>query len=93
VRDRKPALDPRSDVFLRDHLTQPGLKGLTVEFDRAERFARRIGHPLTKKLSLALQGDASFSAWSMRPVACVGLIVVNTVSAVFRQPMPTCMQR
>ena len=62
-------------LFLRGLVPQLGYKGATVEFDRAERFAGESKYPLTKMLSLAWQGVTSFSAYPLRLITGIGMII------------------
>ena len=62
-------------LFLRGLVPQLGYKGSIVEFDRAERFAGDSKYPLTKMLSLAWQGVTSFSAYPLRLITGVGMII------------------
>jgi glycosyltransferase involved in cell wall biosynthesis len=62
-------------LFLRGLVPQLGFKATTVEFDRAERFAGESKYPLTKMLSLAWQGVTSFSAYPLRLITGVGMII------------------
>jgi glycosyltransferase involved in cell wall biosynthesis len=62
-------------LFLRGLVPQLGYKGSIVEFDRAERFAGESKYPLTKMLSLAWQGVTSFSAYPLRLITGVGMLI------------------
>lgn len=62
-------------LFLRGLVPQLGYKGSIVEFDRAERFAGESKYPLTKMLSLAWQGVTSFSAYPLRVITGVGMVI------------------
>ena len=62
-------------LFLRGLVPQLGYKGAIVEFDRAERFAGESKYPLTKMLSLAWQGVTSFSAYPLRLITGIGMII------------------
>lgn len=62
-------------LFLRGLVPQLGYKGSIVEFDRAERFAGESKYPLTKMLSLAWQGVTSFSAYPLRLITGVGMVI------------------
>jgi glycosyltransferase involved in cell wall biosynthesis len=62
-------------LFLRGLVPQLGYKGSIVEFDRAERFAGESKYPLTKMLSLAWQGVTSFSAYPLRLITGIGMLI------------------
>ena len=62
-------------LFLRGLVPQLGYKGSIVEFDRAERFAGESKYPLSKMLSLAWQGVTSFSAYPLRLITGVGMVI------------------
>lgn len=62
-------------LFLRGLVPQLGYKGTVVEFDRAERFAGESKYPLTKMLSLAWQGVTSFSAYPLRLITGIGMLI------------------
>jgi glycosyltransferase involved in cell wall biosynthesis len=62
-------------LFLRGLVHQLGYKGAIVEFDRAERFAGESKYPLTKMLSLAWQGVTSFSAYPLRLITGIGMMI------------------
>lgn len=62
-------------LFLRGLVPQLGYKGAIVEFDRAERFAGESKYPLTKMLSLAWQGVTSFSAYPLRLITGIGMVI------------------
>ncbi|NMM78671.1 glycosyltransferase [Rhodococcus sp. SRB_17] len=62
-------------LFLRGLIRQLGFKTSIVEFERAERFAGESKYPLSKMLSLAWQGVTSFSAYPLRLITGVGVLV------------------
>lgn len=62
-------------LFLRALVLQLGLKTATVEFERAERFAGESKYPLSKMLSLAWQGITSFTAYPLRLITGIGVVV------------------
>jgi glycosyltransferase involved in cell wall biosynthesis len=62
-------------LFLRGLVPQLGYKGSIVEFDRAERFAGESKYPLTKMLALAWQGVTSFSAYPLRLITGIGMLI------------------
>lgn len=62
-------------LFLRGMIPQLGFSTATVEFDRAERFAGESKYPLHKMLSLAWQGVTSFSAYPLRLITGIGMVV------------------
>ncbi|MES2831333.1 MAG: glycosyltransferase family 2 protein [Pseudomonadota bacterium] len=62
-------------LFLRGLIPQLGFKSDVVYFDRAERFAGESKYPLTKMLSLAWQGVTSFSAYPLRLITGIGMLI------------------
>lgn len=62
-------------LFLRALVLQLGLKTSIVEFERAERFAGESKYPLSKMLSLAWQGITSFTAYPLRLITGIGVLI------------------
>jgi glycosyltransferase involved in cell wall biosynthesis len=62
-------------LFLRGLIPQLGYRTSTVEFERAARFAGESKYPLSKMLSLAWQGVTSFTAYPLRLITGVGVVV------------------
>lgn len=62
-------------LFLRALILQLGFKTATVEFERAERFAGESKYPLSKMLSLAWQGITSFTAYPLRLITGIGVVI------------------
>lgn len=62
-------------LFLRALVLQLGFKSGVVEFERAERFAGESKYPLKKMLALAWQGITSFTAYPLRMITGVGVVV------------------
>ncbi|WP_084151117.1 glycosyltransferase family 2 protein [Azohydromonas australica] len=62
-------------LFLRGMVPLLGLKTSTVEFERAQRFAGESKYPLTKMLALAWQGITSFTAYPLRLITGVGVLI------------------
>jgi glycosyltransferase involved in cell wall biosynthesis len=62
-------------LFLRGLVLQLGFKSSIVEFERAERFAGESKYPLSKMLALAWQGITSFTAYPLRMITGVGVVV------------------
>jgi len=69
------------NLFLRGIVPLLGFKTTTVFYDRAERFAGESKYPLRKMLVLAFDGITSFTAFPLRLISMLGL-VVSAVSAV-----------
>lgn len=62
-------------LFLRALILQLGFKTATVEFERAERFAGESKYPLSKMLALAWQGITSFTAYPLRLITGIGMLI------------------
>ncbi|GAC1409898.1 MAG: glycosyltransferase family 2 protein [Burkholderiaceae bacterium] len=62
-------------LFLRGLVPQLGYKSAIVYFDRAERFAGESKYPITKMLALAWEGVTSFSAYPLRLITGVGMVI------------------
>jgi glycosyltransferase involved in cell wall biosynthesis len=62
-------------LFLRGLIPQLGFKTSIVEFERAERFAGESKYPFSKMRSLAWQGITSFTAYPLRLITGVGVLV------------------
>ncbi len=71
------ALEGYSEVnlFLRGIIPQLGFKQSVVYYSRAEREAGTTHYPLSKMLSLAIDGITSFSVRPLRLITVLGLIV------------------
>ena len=63
------------NLFLRGIIPQLGFNSAIVHYDRVERFAGESKYPLSKMLSLAVQGITSFSVFPLRIIATVGLLI------------------
>lgn len=63
-----------SNLFLRGIVPQIGLKTSIVKYERHERAAGESKYPLSKMLSLSIDGITSFSARPMRIIFMTGLI-------------------
>jgi glycosyltransferase involved in cell wall biosynthesis len=63
------------NLFLRGIVPLIGFKSSTVHYDRAERFAGESKYPLRKMLALAADGVTSFSAFPLRLIAALGVLV------------------
>jgi glycosyltransferase involved in cell wall biosynthesis len=63
------------NLFLRGIIPQLGFNSAIVHYDRAERFAGESKYPLSKMLSLAVQGITSFSVVPLRIITTVGLLI------------------
>ena len=62
-------------LFLRGLVLQLGYKTAVVEFERAARFAGDSKYPLRKMLALAWQGITSFTAYPLRLITGVGVVI------------------
>jgi glycosyltransferase involved in cell wall biosynthesis len=63
------------NLFIRGIVPLIGFRSAIVEYDRAERFAGESKYPLKKMLALAVDGVTSFTAFPLRLIAMLGLIV------------------
>jgi polyisoprenyl-phosphate glycosyltransferase len=63
------------NLFLRGIIPQLGFNSAIVHYERAERFAGESKYPLSKMLSLAVQGITSFSVFPLRIITTVGLVI------------------
>ena len=63
------------NLFLRGIIPQLGFKQSSVYYSRAEREAGTTHYPLSKMLSLAIDGITSFSVRPLRLITAFGLIV------------------
>lgn len=63
------------NLFLRGIVPLLGFKSTTVFYDRAERFAGESKYPLRKMLVLALNGITSFTAFPLRLISIMGMLV------------------
>lgn len=63
-----------SNLFLRGIVPQIGLRSSIVKYERRERLAGESKYPLSKMLSLSIDGITSFSARPMRLIFMIGLI-------------------
>ncbi len=71
-----------SNIFLRGIIPQLGLNTAIVRYDRTARCAGESKYPLSKMLSLSVNGITSFSARPMRWIFYIGLIGFITTLAV-----------
>lgn len=62
-------------IFLRGLIPQLGFPSTTIEYDRLERFAGTSKYPFRKMLALAWEGITSFSAYPLRLITSIGVIV------------------
>ena len=62
-------------LFLRALVPQLGYRSSVVEFDRAERFAGESKYPLRKMLAFAWEGITSFTAYPLRLITGIGLVI------------------
>jgi glycosyltransferase involved in cell wall biosynthesis len=63
------------NLFLRGIVPLIGYRTATVYYVRAERFAGESKYPLRKMLGFALNGVTSFTAFPLRLIAMLGMIV------------------
>jgi glycosyltransferase involved in cell wall biosynthesis len=63
------------NLFLRGLVPTLGFPSSVVSYERHERFAGESKYPLRKMLGLALDGVTSFSAFPLRLIAGLGVIV------------------
>lgn len=63
------------NLFVRGIIAQLGFVTGVVTYERQERFAGESKYPLRKMLSLAVQGITSFSAFPLRLITVVGLLL------------------
>jgi len=63
------------NLFLRGIIPQLGFKQSVVYYSRAEREAGKTHYPLSKMMSLAIDGVTSFSVKPLRMITVLGLIV------------------
>jgi hypothetical protein len=66
---------PESNVFLRGLVPLLGFSSSIVRYDRQERFAGHSKYSLIHMLSLAWQGVTSFSAFPLRIITTLGVLV------------------
>ena len=62
-------------LFLRGLIPQLGFKNAVVEFERAERFAGESKYSLSQIFALAWQGVTSFTAYPLRLITGIGVLV------------------
>ncbi len=65
-----------ANIFLRGIVPLIGLKTAVVEYPRTARMAGETHYPLSKMLSLSIDGITSFTARPMRMIFIVGLILL-----------------
>jgi glycosyltransferase involved in cell wall biosynthesis len=63
------------NLFLRGIVPLIGFKCTSVLYDRAERFAGESKYPLRKMLALAADGVTSFTAFPLRVISFLGVLV------------------
>jgi glycosyltransferase involved in cell wall biosynthesis len=63
------------NLFVRGIVPLLGYPSSTVFYDRAERFAGKSKYPLRKMLALAADGVTSFTAFPLRLIAVLGIVV------------------
>jgi polyisoprenyl-phosphate glycosyltransferase len=63
------------NLFLRGIVPLLGFRTSTVYYARAERFAGESKYPLRKMLAFAINGVTSFTAFPLRLIAILGIIV------------------
>lgn len=65
-----------SNLYLRGIMPDIGLRTAVVEYARTERMAGESKYPLSKMLSLSIDGITSFTAKPMRMIFIVGLVLM-----------------
>ncbi|MCK5355542.1 MAG: glycosyltransferase family 2 protein [Methyloprofundus sp.] len=63
------------NLFLRGIIPYIGLQSAVVRYKRSERMAGKSKYPLTKMFALALDGITSFSAFPLRMIAVLGILI------------------
>lgn len=63
------------NLFVRGIVPLIGFQSSVVYYDRAERFAGESKYPIKKMLALAIDGVTSFTAFPLRLIAAMGLLV------------------
>jgi hypothetical protein len=63
------------NLFLRGIVPLIGLRSTVVYYDRDRRFAGESKYPLKKMLGLAIDGVTSFTAFPLRLIAVLGMLV------------------
>lgn len=63
------------NLFLRGIVPLIGFRSTSVYYDRGERFAGESKYPLRKMLALAADGITSFTAFPLRLIAVMGMLV------------------
>jgi polyisoprenyl-phosphate glycosyltransferase len=69
------------NLFLRGIMPLLGFRSTEVAYTRAERFAGESKYSMRKMLALALDGVTSFSAFPLRMITMIGLVVFALSSA------------
>ena len=64
-----------ANLFLRGIVPLIGFKSSVVYYDRGERFAGESKYPLKRMLMLAFDGITSFTAFPLRMISILGLLV------------------
>ncbi|HUB19755.1 MAG TPA: glycosyltransferase family 2 protein [Acidobacteriaceae bacterium] len=64
-----------TNIFLRGLIPQLGFPTAKVYYDRRERFAGTSKYPLSRMLSLAIEGVTSFSDLPLQAITALGVIV------------------
>ena len=72
-----------SNMFLRGIIPQLGLETAVVTYERATRVAGESKYPLSKMLSLSIDGITSFSARPMRWIFLLGVGMLALTLCVF----------
>ncbi|MDE6286517.1 MAG: glycosyltransferase, partial [Muribaculaceae bacterium] len=74
-----------SNIYLRGIMPDIGLKTAVVEYARTERTAGESKYPLSKMLSLGIDGITSFTAKPMRMIFVVGLalLIIDIIVAIW----------
>lgn len=65
-----------SNLFLRSIIVKIGLKTAIVKYPRTARMAGETKYPLSKMISLSIDGITSFTAKPMRLIFTIGLLLI-----------------
>lgn len=64
-----------TNLFLRGLIPQLGFPSAVVSYERRERFAGKSKYPVTKMLSLAIEGITSFSEMPLKLITVLGIVI------------------
>jgi polyisoprenyl-phosphate glycosyltransferase len=66
---------PEVHLYLRGIVPLIGFRSSSIRYSRRERFAGESKYPLRKMLALAVDGVTSFTAFPLRLIAIIGIVV------------------